>query len=336
MSTSVSARRIFRHDADIGHTFIPHLRARIPHESGGYLVECNQFGFRSSRPFAATRPANTSRVLIFGDSFTAGDGVSNRDRYSDVLESRFHNKLEVFNFGLSGTGTDQQFLSYKKYGTHIETDLLVLGVYVENIRRNLAHYRPFLDSDKVLRFYPKPWFSLTRDGTLELEGTPVPRRPIDPRKMTRSQRKEIDQGGVLANTRQFIRRLGPNWKSYAQQISRYQPLPEYRKENNYGWQLMRTIIAQWVTIADAPVVLFPIPIYQYIEKTANAEHMRIRFRELADSVGCGLVDPLPALWKLSKDEQRSLRFPEDPHPTKLFHRILATILGEKISEMLNK
>ena len=42
-----------------------------------------------------------------GDSFTAADGVSNRQRYSDLLEARLPG-IEVYNFGLPGTGTDQQ------------------------------------------------------------------------------------------------------------------------------------------------------------------------------------------------------------------------------------
>jgi len=49
-------------------------------------VQVNDAGFRCQRQIQAEKPTGTFRILVFGDSFTAGDGVSNRDRYTDVLE----------------------------------------------------------------------------------------------------------------------------------------------------------------------------------------------------------------------------------------------------------
>ena len=50
------------------------------------------------------KPQRRMRVLVFGDSFTAGDGVSNGSRYSDVLETLLPPPTEVHNFGLPGSG----------------------------------------------------------------------------------------------------------------------------------------------------------------------------------------------------------------------------------------
>ena len=331
----MGARRIFRHDADIGHTYIPHLRARIQHESGGYLIKCNEQGFRSHKSFNSPRPTSRQKILLFGDSFTAGDGVSNQYRYSDVLESELNNNVEIYNFGLSGTGTDQQFLCFKKFGRNLDADLLVLGIYVENVRRNLARYRPFLDADGVIRYYQKPSFSLTSDGSIELNEVPVPRYPVDPDRISRSNRKSIDQGGPFRRTREFIRELGPTWKLHAQQITRYQPLREYNSAKSEGWRLMSAIVTEWVSLSSSPVVLFPIPLHQYVEQTANPEPMRSRFRELAKNTGCTLVDPLPTLWQLSRNQRRRLRFADDPHPTKYYHDTLAKILGNGIAQFLH-
>src|SRR3982751_5118059 len=99
--------QLFRYHPIIGYTFIPNLKTRIEHEGGGYLLRTNSTGFRSEREFRKKKDAAKFRVLLFGDSFTAADGVSNRNRYSDILEALVPD-VEVYNFALPGTGTDQQ------------------------------------------------------------------------------------------------------------------------------------------------------------------------------------------------------------------------------------
>ena len=106
------ARQLFEYHPIIGYRFIPGLKVRIPHESGGYLVRVNETGFRSNHEFTKEKQKNISRVILFGDSYTAGEGVSNEFRYSDVLEKNLAN-TEVYNFGLPGSGTDQQYLIYQ-------------------------------------------------------------------------------------------------------------------------------------------------------------------------------------------------------------------------------
>ena len=71
------------------------------------------------------------RILFFGDSNTAADGVSNNERFSELVGKHFN--AEVYNFALSGSGTDQQYLIWKEYGQNIEADLIIIGVLVENI-----------------------------------------------------------------------------------------------------------------------------------------------------------------------------------------------------------
>src|SRR5262245_19452241 len=105
-------RQLFEYHPRFGYRFIPELKARIDHEGGGYLVKVNRAGFRCDHELAPMKCEGSFRVLLFGDSYTAGDGVSNRDRYGDVLE-KLVPSLEVYNFGLSGSGTDQQYLIWR-------------------------------------------------------------------------------------------------------------------------------------------------------------------------------------------------------------------------------
>lgn len=331
----MSTRRLFRYHPIVGHTFIPSLRARIPHESGGYLIECNQAGFRSSTEFVKKKSEHIFRILLFGDSFTAGDGVSNQYRYSDLLPSLIGNSVEVYNFGLSGTGTDQQYLCYREFAKDIEADLLVLGIYVENIRRNVARYRPFVDANNVTRYYSKIWYSLDDNKSLKLNGVPASRHPIDPSSLNYSERATIDRSGRYVHLRKFVRKLGNNPAQLIQRLSRYQPLPNYSNPHNYDWRLMHAILDSWINEVSIPVLLFPIPIHQYVENTTNPRPMRTRFQELAESSNCHLVDPLPDLWLRSTSEKRKFRFEHDSHLTKLGHEALALVLSEGISRLFH-
>ena len=77
-------RMIIQYDPEVGHRFTPNLRARLPGDEGGYFVVTNSTGFRSDHEFEKQQ-AKHGRILMFGDSYTAGDNVSNADRYSDQL-----------------------------------------------------------------------------------------------------------------------------------------------------------------------------------------------------------------------------------------------------------
>ena len=81
-------RQLYEYHPVVGYRYIPRLRVRIPHEGGGYLIQVNEQGFRADRPFARARTPGHRRVLVFGDSFTAGDAVPNRQRYTELLEAR--------------------------------------------------------------------------------------------------------------------------------------------------------------------------------------------------------------------------------------------------------
>ena len=39
-------RQLLKYDPIIGYRFIPNLKARVPHEGGGYLIRTNEYGFR--------------------------------------------------------------------------------------------------------------------------------------------------------------------------------------------------------------------------------------------------------------------------------------------------
>ncbi|TWT44875.1 GDSL-like Lipase/Acylhydrolase [Phycisphaerae bacterium RAS1] len=323
------SRQLLEYHPTIGYRFIPNLKARVEHESGGYLVRVNSAGFRCNRDFT---PARTSarRVLLFGDSFSAGDGVSNEKRYSDVLESLIPN-LEVYNFALPGTGTDQQYLAYREMAGGIEHDVLLISVLVENIRRIVARYRVYVDDQGRELCYAKPYYERSAAG-LTLCNVPVRKDPIPTEAMAADEGAHVDRGGRFATLRKVVNALG--LREVVQKMSHYQPLPDYDRPDSPAWLLMRAILEQWIRAHERPVVLMPIPLHQYIEGTADARPYQARFSELAAAVGCTLHDPLPDLMQRPAAERRGFRFKNDVHPTPAGHAALAASLAPTIERLL--
>src|SRR5262252_8618642 len=104
-------RMLLRYHPTIGHLFVPNQRARLSNELGGYTLVTNGAGFRSNWEFPHARGARP-RILAFGDSTMAGDNGPNEIRYSDRLGELLG--AEVFNFGVTGTGTDQHLLIHRE------------------------------------------------------------------------------------------------------------------------------------------------------------------------------------------------------------------------------
>ena len=335
-------RSVTQHHPSIGYTFIPGVKARVslPNEEAAYLVRANAQGFRCDHEFVTEKREGTRRALLFGDSFTAGDGVSNGKRYGDLLEQLVP-ALEVYNFGLPGTGTDQQYLAYQEFGAKIEHDLLILAVTVENIGRVASRFRPYVDERGETVVYAKPYYVL-EGGALSLKNVPVSKEPIPKSEMGEEESKHTDWGLPFAGLRKVARQLG--LRDLAQKVTHFQPVPDYRTHDNPKWLVMRAILEEWIEKSRAPVILMPVPLFPFVEGSSDPTHYQTRFRELAEATACALHDPLPDLQNYPTAERRAFRFERDVHLTPTGHAALAaslapvverTLRGENISRGAN-
>ena len=325
-------RLVHQYDPTVGYRFVPDLRARLDNDEAGYLLRTNGSGFRCEHEFVERKTPGITRILLFGDSFTAGDSVSNRDRYGDCLE-RLLPGIEVYNFGLSGSGTDQQYLVWREIGSRYEHDIVVLGVLVENVRRVAARFREAASRDGRRVVMAKPYFTL-EDGKLVLHHVPVPRDPIAEDALSPAERGHVDHGGRFQWLRSAVTKLGGGAKDSIQRLTRYQPLPAYDDSGNSDWLLMKAILKQWVQEIRVPVVVCPIPLYQYVEGTASPEGYRARFGELEGWPRVVVHDPLSDFHRVPEVHRRQLRFQRDVHLTPEGHRILAESLARAISPLL--
>ena len=141
----------YLYDAQLGWRNIPNWRA----STHGRTLTINSMGLRD-REYDYARTPDVPRLLVLGDSFVWGYGVSDEEIFTEVLErdlAAAGAPWEVINTGVSGWGTDQQYLFFRSEGVRYRPDLVVLAFYVNN--------DPLENSASVTYGMGKPYFAST-------------------------------------------------------------------------------------------------------------------------------------------------------------------------------
>jgi carbamoyltransferase len=323
-------KQIYEYHKVLGYRFIPQLKTRVIHESSGFLLKTNNLGFRSDFDFTAQKPAGRKRILLFGDSFTAGDGVSNGKRFSDRL-MEYREDLEVFNFAIPGTGTDQHYLSYKEFAQDFEYDMVIIVVFVENIKRVNSRYRAYFDENGVRQIYSKPFFQMD-NGKLKLDGVPVDPKPMSRMELDKEQIDHLYSGGPFHGVKKLITELG--LKTLFQKFMKYDPLFEYKRSGTKEWTLLKSVLMNWSAELGKPVLLVPMPLWQHVEGYLDFKPIEDRFSELQGVNGIEVFNPLPELLKYSPEDRRNFRFKIDVHFTPAGHEAYARALMDPINRIL--
>jgi GDSL-like Lipase/Acylhydrolase family len=128
----------------------------------GKRLNSNSRGLRGQAEFEGPKPPGCVRILVFGDSFTFGEDVSDSETYCHRLGGLLPG-AQVLNFGVHGYAHDQMLLYLREEARRYAPDIVLLGYVGDDALRNWMDFRDFA----------KPRFRL-RAGVLQLEGTPVP------------------------------------------------------------------------------------------------------------------------------------------------------------------
>jgi hypothetical protein len=151
----------YRYDAELGWAPVPNSSSIVT-TARTIHARHNSLGFRDIEFVRDARP----RMLFIGDSFVWGVDAEPGERFTDLLRSRI-SKFAIVNAGVSGYGTDQEFLLLQRIWDSIEPSVVVLIFCTDNDR---------LDNGTNIRYdgYQKPYFAPGSDGALVLRGQPVP------------------------------------------------------------------------------------------------------------------------------------------------------------------
>lgn len=326
MRTFGSHRASFRYHPQFGFFFRNNIRLWqiSQHDFGAlHLIATNSVGARCTREPAARTPGAV-RVLFIGDSLTAGDLVSNRERFTEVLEEMIPG-VESHNYALPGSAHDQQLLIHRAFAPIIDPDVLVLCPAISVLGRNLLTNRLHYDaaSGGAIRV-PRPYFTLDGNGALVSHNLPVPKPSLrivsDPRfpmaKATIGRRvKELIKSKILKQQPPYLFRLYDDPQGAAYRL---------------GHALLTTILRE----SRARVKLLAAQPDQNYVTRADATNHRTFFASVAESAGVPWIDVAEFFKGLpAEDIQRSF-FPHDRHYTRAGHRVIARGFADVLRPLL--
>ena len=337
-----------------GTWYVPNLRTLRIAPGGDWLFQTNSIGISDSREFARHADPDTTRILLFGDSFTVGLGVAVADRYSSLMEAQ-RPGTEVINFGLEGSGTDVHLLLYEHLGREYESDVLMVNPHVSNITRNAAPYQMRQDSEGERFLISKPYFSI-EDDRLLLHKVPVPKErvyegtpafndlaeTIDPDPLAdpaaghgRGSNTSLSMRALLGRV---VRQRGLDQSGAKYSLVRVvpvQPFPQYDSPDDPAWLLMCRLLRRFAEGADErAVVCAPLPGWYHVFNPSLAISYLDRFGELAASVdGMHVIDVLPYFLELPFRERLECFLPRgDDHYTRRGHEVVANALLAELAE----
>ncbi|MBV9924527.1 MAG: SGNH/GDSL hydrolase family protein [Acidobacteria bacterium] len=143
-----------------GYSLWPGVEGRYRREGSAH-VRINSDGLRD-REHARSKPANTFRIAVVGDSYAEAFQVEREQAFWSVLEAKLREcpalkgrEVEVINFGVSGYGTAQELLTLREKVWGYAPDVVLLAVTTNN---------DVLDNSRALKLTDEiPYFVMKGD-----------------------------------------------------------------------------------------------------------------------------------------------------------------------------
>lgn len=158
----VSERSLsYRYDAELGWAPVPSSNSVVTNVRTIH-VQHNSLGLRDIEFTLDAQPT----IMFLGDSFVWGLDAEADERFTDLLRPRIPG-YKILAAGVSGYGTDQEYLLLQRLWAKVKPAVVVLMFCTQNDR---------LDNSTNIRYegYQKPYFATAPDGSLVPEGQPVP------------------------------------------------------------------------------------------------------------------------------------------------------------------
>jgi hypothetical protein len=159
----VSERSLsYRYDAELGWAPLPGSSSIVTNARTIH-AQHNSLGLRDIEFSLDARPT----IMFLGDSFVWGLDAEADERFTELLRTRISG-YKTMAAGVSGYGTDQEYLLLRRLWTQVRPAAVVLIFCTQNDR---------LDNATNIRYegYQKPYFATAPDGSLVLKGQPVPK-----------------------------------------------------------------------------------------------------------------------------------------------------------------
>jgi len=152
----------YDYDAELGWAPVPHSSSTITSFRTTHFKH-NSLGLRDEEFSLDGKPT----IMFLGDSFVWGLDSEADERFTELLKPKIPD-YKILAAGVSGYGTDQEYLLLKRLWPKVRPAVVVLIFCAQNDR---------LDNSTNMRYdnYRKPYFATEPDGSVTLMGQPVPR-----------------------------------------------------------------------------------------------------------------------------------------------------------------
>lgn len=317
-------RQIISYHPKFGHLYVPNQFVRMKYGNDSYFLETDERGFRNSKKSKKSK----FKILLLGDSYAAGDGVRNEDRFSDLLGESLD--VEIINLAVNGFGMDQQILVYEEFKNTIPHDAVLFIPHMDDFYRNLKSSRTGTDRHGAFIEIPKPYFGI-ENGSLKLNNSPVSKV------RTTSKLKEFDSNESHIPT--LLNEIKNKAKNFINRKSGKQVLgkisyPELNDRESAEWNLANLLIKRLIDlINDKPIFIAPIP-YNYTIATQEPQFYNEIFKQY-ETEKVRFIDLLPGLSKSYSKNPEGFFLPLCGHFTKDAHQTTAEILSSEFEKNLN-
>jgi len=149
-------------DAELGWAPVPGSEGKVVTFRTTHYKH-NSLGLRDQEFSLDAKPT----IMFLGDSFVWGLDSEADERFTDLLKPRIAD-YKILAAGVSGYGTDQEYLLLQRLWPKVKPAVVVLIFCAQNDRQD--------NTRSLYSFhYYKPYYSTEPDGSLQLMGQPVPR-----------------------------------------------------------------------------------------------------------------------------------------------------------------
>ena len=155
----------YGYDAELGWAPVPNSSSQFTTFRTTHFKH-NSLGLRDEEFSLDTKPT----IMFLGDSFVWGLDSEADERFTDLLKPKITD-YKILAAGVSGYGTDQEYLLLKRLWPKVKPAVVVLIFCAQNDRLDNSTNRRY-DS------YQKPYFATQPDGSVVLMGQPVPRSQL--------------------------------------------------------------------------------------------------------------------------------------------------------------
>lgn len=137
-------------------------------KEGAAYIRINSDGLRD-REHTKTKPANTLRIAVLGDSYAEALQVQVEETFWAVLERKLKEcdefagkNIEVINFGVSGYGTAQELITLQRFVRDYSPDIVLLAITTNN---------DITDNSRTLKRQEEIPYYVYSDGHLVLDAS---------------------------------------------------------------------------------------------------------------------------------------------------------------------